>query len=89
MSGVDMRVIFIGKGRDGYQRVADWCRVNTGLGAMIEPYSFNRNLYVPSGDFDWKDEANRIDDIQTYDPGNGQRFEDGTTGGILVPTSGY
>jgi hypothetical protein len=88
MSGIQRRVIFIGKGSDGYNRISDWCRVTTGIGAMIEPFSFNRQRCVPAADFDWKEAGNRIDEIQTYDPGC-QIFDDGTTGGPTIPINGY
>lgn len=88
MAGVIRRVIFIGKGSDGYNRIADWCRVTTSIGAMVEPWSYNRNKALPAGDYDWTEAGNRIDEIQTYDPGC-QLFDDGTTGGPVLPISGY
>ena len=91
MAGIQRRTIFMAKGGDGYHRISDWCRVTTGLGAMIEPYSFNRNACIKGSaneDFNWKDSGNRIDDIQGYDPG-AQSFDDRTVGGITVPISGY
>lgn len=91
MAGIQRRTIFIGKGSDGFNRISDWCMVTTGIGAMIEPFSFNRQTCIKGStnlDFDWKEAGNRIDDIQTYDV-YAQVFDDNTTGGPTVPIEGF
>jgi hypothetical protein len=92
MAGILARKILMGKGADGYMRIGDWCSVTTGIGSAWEPFSFNRGAVVKgsgNSDFDWKEAANRIDDIISYDP-NCQIFDERTIGGPLgMPISGY
>lgn len=92
MAGILSRTVLIGKGSDKLMRVSDWCRVVTGIGAAMEPFSFNRGAVVKgsgNSDFEWSEAANRIDAIDGYDP-NCQIFDDRTIGGPLgMPIAGY
>jgi len=87
MSDIALRTIFVGKGVDGFLRISDWCRVITGLGAMMEPFSWNRNR-VGSVDFDWQENSNRLDQMEGFNP-SGPTWGDNTIGGDLVPVAGY
>lgn len=87
MSDILKRTVFVGKGTDGFSRIADWCRVITGVGAMMEPYNLNRDK-IPASDFNWQDASNRIDEFAGYDP-NASIWDDNTIGGPLAPVNGY
>jgi hypothetical protein len=87
MSDIIIRTVFMGKGNDGLVRISDWCRVVTRIGAMMEPFSFNRNK-IASSDFQWKEASNRIDEVEGFNP-SGPTWGDNTIGGDLVPVSGY